>query len=154
MSDIDKILADMGLSWPEPPKPVASYVPCVRSGSWLVVSGQLPFVDGKLPQAGRVPSRVSIEEAQEAAARCALNALAVVRAELGGDLSRLVRVVRVGVFVQSDDGFADQAKVANGASDFLAKLLGDAGRHARAAVGANALPLDAPVEVEMIVEVK
>jgi enamine deaminase RidA (YjgF/YER057c/UK114 family) len=154
MSEIDRRLADMGLSWPEPPRPVASYVPCVHSGSWLVVSGQLPFAGGRLTRAGSVPSIVPIEEAQEAAARCALNALAVVRAELGGDLSRLVRIVRLGVFVHSDDGFADQAKVANGASDFLQELLGEAGRHARAAVGANALPLDAPVEVEMIVEVK
>lgn len=154
MSDIDRTLADLGLSWPEPPRPVASYVPCVRSGRWLIVSGQLPLVGGSLTRSGSVPSRVSLEEAQEAAARCALNALAVVRAELGGDLSRLERIVRVGVFVQSDDGFTDQAKVANGASDFLQKLLGEAGRHARAAVGANALPLDAPVEVEMIVEVK
>ena len=87
-------------------------------------------------------------------ARCALNALSVVRAELGGELSRLVRIVRIGVFVQCDEGFFDQAKVANGASDLLAELLGDAGRHARAAVGTHALPLNAPVEVEMMVEVK
>jgi enamine deaminase RidA (YjgF/YER057c/UK114 family) len=153
MTEIDQRLAAKGLAWPEPPKPVASYVPAVRSGSWIVVSGQLPFDGLSLTAKGRVPSDVSLEAAQSAAAHCALNALSVVRAELGGDLSRLVRVVRIGVFVQSAGDFHDQAKIANGASDLIVDLLGDAGKHARAAVGTNALPLDAPVELEMIVEV-
>lgn len=152
--DPDRALCDLGLSWPTPPRPVASYIPAARSGSLLFVSGQLPFREGKLRATGKVPSAVSLDEAREEAAQCALNALAVVRAELQGDLGRLVRVVRVGVFVQSDDGFTDQAKVANGASDLLVRLLGDRGRHSRAAVGTNALPLGAAVEIEMTVEVR
>ena len=154
MQEVDVKLAALGLSWPVPPKPVASYVPAARSGNLIFVSGQLPFVEGKLPETGKVPSAVSLETAQGLAARAAFNALAIVRAELGGDLSGLARIVRLGVWVQCDDGFADQAKVANGASDLLLRLLGDAGRHARAAVGTNALPLNAPVEVEMAVEVR
>jgi enamine deaminase RidA (YjgF/YER057c/UK114 family) len=154
MDSIDQALAALGLSWPEPPKPVASYVPSVRSGTLLFVSGQLPFRGGKLLETGKVPSDVAIEEAQVAAAQCALNALAVVRAELGGDLSRLVRIVKIGVFVQCDASFHEQPKVANGASDLLVKLLGEAGRHARAAVGCPALPLDAPVEVDLVAEVR
>jgi len=154
MYRIDQKLSEMGLTWPEAPKPVASYVPAVRSGSWLVVSGQLPFRQGQLIAMGKVPSAVSLEKAQAAAAQCAFNALAIVRSEIEGDWSRFVRVVRLGVFVQSDDGFSDQAKVANGASDLLVALLGEPGRHARAAVGTPALPLDATVEVEMIVEVR
>lgn len=154
MESIEKALRDLGLEWPEPPRPVASYVAAVRSGNLLFVSGQLPFRRGELLAKGRVPSEVSVEAAQAGAAQCALNALAVVRAELGGDLSKLVRVIRVGVFVQSDPGFAEQSKVANGASDLLVRLLGEAGRHARAAVGANALPLGAAVELELLAEVR
>lgn len=154
MDDTDRALADLGLSWPTPPKPVASYVPSTRTGSLVFVSGQLPFRDGKLSATGRVPSAVSLEAAQGEAAQCALNALAIVRAELGGDLSRLLRVVRLGVFVQCDDGFTEQAKVANGASDLVVRLLGDRGRHARAAIGTNSLPLGAAVELEMTVEVR
>jgi enamine deaminase RidA (YjgF/YER057c/UK114 family) len=154
MQTVDKTLESLGLAWPEPPRPVASYVPIVRSGSFLFVSGQLPFRDGKLLAVGKVPSVVGIESAQLAAKQCVLNALSLVRAALGGDWSRFVRVVRLGVLVQSLDGFPDQPKVANGASDLLVALLGEAGRHARAAVGVNALPLDATVEVEMVVEVR
>jgi len=154
MHDADRALADLGLSWPTPPKPVASYIPAVRTGQLIFVSGQLPFREGKLRATGKVPSGVSLAVAQEEAARCALNALAIVRAELGGDLGRLVRVVRLGVFVQCDEGFTEQAKVANGASDLVVRLLGDRGRHARAAIGTNSLPLGAPVELEMTVEVQ
>jgi len=154
MTDVDGKLQELGLAWPVPPKPLAAYVPAVRSGNWLVVSGQLPFRDGRLTAAGRVPSGVTLEQAQAAAQQCILNALAIVRAELGGDWSRLVRIVRVGAFVASDDGFTDQAKVANGASELLLRLLGESGRHARAAVGVNALPLGAAVEVEILVEVR
>lgn len=152
MTEIDRRLADLGLTWPVPPKPVGAYLPAVRSGNWLVVSGQLPFRNGELLATGRVPSGLTLEQAQAAAAQCALNALGIVRAELNGDWSRLVRVVRLGVFVASDDTFTEQAKVANGASELVAKLLGEAGRHARAAVGVNALPLGASVEVELLVE--
>lgn len=154
MHDIDGKLKELNLVLPEPPKPVASYVPCVRAGDLLYVSGQLPMRDGKLMATGKVPSAVAVEAAKDAARQCALNGLAIVRGEIGGDWSRLVRVVRLGVFVQCDDDFTQQPQVANGASDLLQQVLGDAGRHARAAVGTNSLPLGATVEVEMLVQVR
>ncbi|MSR69015.1 MAG: RidA family protein [Phycisphaerales bacterium] len=144
-------LADLGLALPVAPKPVASYVPSVQTGKLLIVSGQLPFRDGKLIATGKVPSVVSLETAQECARQCILNALAVVAGE-SRSLERVARIVRLGVFVACDDGFADQPKVANGASDILQQIFGEAGRHARAAVGTNALPLNACVEIEMMVE--
>jgi enamine deaminase RidA (YjgF/YER057c/UK114 family) len=152
--DLDHKLAELGLMLPAAPKPVGAYVPSVRTGNLLIVSGQLPFAAGKLLAVGRVPSVVDLTQATECARQCVLNGLAILRAELGGDWSRLVRVVRVGAFVQSDDGFGGQPQVVNGASDLLVQLLGDAGRHARAAVGTNALPLDAPVEIEFTFEVR
>jgi enamine deaminase RidA (YjgF/YER057c/UK114 family) len=154
MHAIEAKLKELNLILPEPPKPVASYVPCVRAGDLVYVSGQLPMKDGKLLATGKVPSAVSIEQAKAAAQQCALNGLAIVAGEIGGDWSRLVRVVRLGVFVQCDDDFTQQPQVANGASEVLQQLLGEAGRHARAAVGTNALPLGATVEVEMLVHVR
>ncbi|QDU37047.1 RutC family protein [Maioricimonas rarisocia] len=151
---IESKLAELGLVLHEAPKPIAAYVPCVRVGNLVTVSGQLPLTGKTLLATGRVPSSTPVSQAQEAAAQCVLNALSVVRAELEGDLTRLKRVVRIGVFVQSDDSFHDQAVVANGASELLEKLLGDAGKHARAAVGVNALPLDASVEIEFMFEVE
>jgi enamine deaminase RidA (YjgF/YER057c/UK114 family) len=151
--NIDSKLAELNLVLPAPPKPVAAYIPCVRSGNLVFVSGQLPFAAGQLLFTGKVPAPVDMEEAQECARQCVLNGLAILKAELGGDWSKLVRVVRIGVFVQCADGYADQPQVANGASELLVKILGDAGRHARAAVGVNALPLNAPVEVEFVFEV-
>lgn len=156
-------LKALGLALPTPPKPVAAYIPGVRTGNLIFVSGQIPFLDGKLIRTGPVPSVVSLEEARDAARQCALNGLAIVEAMLsgegnrgegGGPLERVARIVRLGVFVQSDPGFADQPKVANGASELLLELFGERGRHARAAVGSIALPLNATVEVEMIVEVE
>jgi enamine deaminase RidA (YjgF/YER057c/UK114 family) len=146
-------LTRMGLTLPPAPKPVAAYVPAVRTVNLIFVSGQLPMSAGALMATGPVPSKVSIEDAQKAARQCALNALAVVADQLGGDLSKVKRVVRLGVFVQSDDRFDGQPKVANGASEFMMEVFGEAGRHARAAVGTNALPLDACVEVEVLFEV-
>jgi enamine deaminase RidA (YjgF/YER057c/UK114 family) len=146
-------LARLGLTLPAAPKPVAAYVPAVRSGNLIFVSGQLPMSNGALMATGPVPSKVSVEDAQKAAKQCALNALAVIADQLGGDLSKVKRVVRLGVFVQSDDRFDGQPKVANGASEFMQEVFGEAGRHARAAVGTNALPLDATVEVEVLVEI-
>jgi enamine deaminase RidA (YjgF/YER057c/UK114 family) len=154
MHDIDRKLEELKLAWPEPPKPVASYVPAVRIGDLIYVSGQLPMKDGKLLATGKAPSAVSIEAAKSAALQCALNGLSIIRGEIGGDWSKLVRVVRLGVFVQCDDDFTQHPQIANGASDLLQQLLGDAGRHARAAVGTNALPLGATVEVEMLVHVR
>lgn len=150
---IESKLASMGLALPEAPRPVASYEPAVRAGALIYVSGQLPFADGAVIATGAVPSAVSEDEAKAAARQCLLNALAVVKAELDGDWAKLKRIVRLGVFVRSDDDFTGQSGVANGASDLLAEVFGEAGRHARAAVGVNALPLGAAVEVELIVEV-
>lgn len=152
--DIHAKLAEMGLKLPAAPKPVAAYVPSVRSGNLVYVSGQLPMSEGKLVATGAVPSQVSVEQAQAAARQCALNALAIIGDAIGGDWSKLVRIVRVGVFVASDPGFTDQPKVANGASEFFGAILGESGRHARAAVGAPSLPLGAPVEVEVVAEVR
>jgi enamine deaminase RidA (YjgF/YER057c/UK114 family) len=152
--DLHAKLQELGWTLPTPPKPIAAYVPCVRCGDLLFVSGQLPWRDGKLLTTGKVPSAVSIEQGQLAAAQCAVHGLAVAGGELAGDWDRLVRVVRVGVFVQSENDFAEQAKVANGASDLLQQVLGETGRHARAAVGVNALPLNASVEVEFLFQIR
>jgi enamine deaminase RidA (YjgF/YER057c/UK114 family) len=153
VSNPNEALARLGLTLPAAPKPVAAYVPAVRSGNLIYVSGQLPMANGALMATGPVPSKVSIEDAQKAARQCALNAMAVVADQLGGDLAKVRRVVRLGVFVQSDDRFDGQPKVANGASELMQEVFGEAGRHARAAVGTNALPLDACVEVEVLFEV-
>ena len=146
-------LADLGLTLPDAPNPLAAYVPSVRAGNLVFVSGQLPFRAGNLIATGPVPSAVSIEQAREAARQCVLNALAVLADAIEGDLDRVRRIVRLGVFVASDPTFTDQPQVANGASELLQDIFGDLGRHARAAVGSVALPLGATVEVEMIAEV-
>lgn len=151
MSAVTGRLAELGLSLPAVAAPVASYVPAVRSGNQIITSGQLPFVDGTLGLTGKVGAEVTVEEAQGAAATCALNALAAVASLV--DLDDIVRVVRVGVFVASDPSFTGQPAVANGASELLGSIFGQAGLHARAAVGVSVLPLDSPVEVEVIVEV-
>ncbi len=145
-------LAELSITLPAAPKPVAAYVPAVRTGNLIFISGQLPMQAGQLMMSGPV-SAASIERAQAAARQCALNGLAIVADQLGGSLDRVVRIVRLGVFVCCEAGFADQPKVANGASEVLQQIFGEAGRHARAAVGSIALPLGASVEVEMLVEV-
>ncbi|GAA4933511.1 RidA family protein [Actinoplanes utahensis] len=144
-------LAELGLTLPKVAAPVASYVPAVQSGNLVYVSGQLPFVDGKLPQVGKVGAEVSVEEATGLARLCALNALAAIEALVG--LGRIVKIVKVGGFVASAPGFTAQPAVINGASDLFAAVLGEQGRHARAAVGVSELPLGSPVEVEVIAEV-
>ncbi len=146
-------VAALGLTIPTPTKPVAAYVPARRAGGMLYISGQLPMEGGKLPAGGAVPGAVGIEEAKRQARVCALNALAAARAEVGS-LDRIRGVVRVGVFVASDPGFGDQPKIANGASELLVEVFGEAGRHARAAVGCSALPLGAAVEVEVVFEMQ
>ncbi|MCH8258664.1 MAG: RidA family protein [Planctomycetes bacterium] len=147
-------LADLGLTLPDAPKPLAAYVPSVRAGNLVFVSGQLPFRDGNLIATGPVPSAVSIEQARDASRQCVLNALAVLADAVEGDLDRVRQIVRLGVFVASDPTFTDQPQVANGASELLQDIFGDIGRHARAAVGSVALPLGATVEVEMIARVE
>jgi len=148
----EETLAKLGYALPTPTKPVAAYVPTVRTGNLVFVAGQLPFVDGKLATTGRLGESVTLEEGQAYARQCVLNALAALKAEIG-ELSRVKRVVRVGAFVASADAFTQQPQVANGASELLVAVFGDAGRHARAAVGVNVLPLGAPVEVELLVEI-
>lgn len=152
--DLPARLLALNLTLPAAPKPVAAYVPVVRWNDLLFVSGQIPLRDGKPLCTGTVPDAVSIEQAQQAAQQCVLNALAIVHAELGGDWSKLVRVVRIAGFVASAPGFAGQSQVLNGASELLEKLLGDAGRHARAAVGSVGLPLNVPVEIEFVFGVR
>jgi enamine deaminase RidA (YjgF/YER057c/UK114 family) len=145
-------LAELGLSIPAVAKPVAAYVPAVRTGSYVYTSGQLPMVSGQLADTGKVGAEVTPERAKELAQICALNALAAVKAEVG-DLSMVTRVVKVVGFVASAPDFTGQPGVVNGASELLGAVFGDAGVHARSAVGVAALPLDAPVEVEIVVEV-
>ena len=152
MSTPEERLAEMGLAVPEVAKPVASYIPAVRSGDHVYTSGQLPMRDGQLITTGKVGGEVSPEEAVECARQCALNAIAAVRAEIG-ELSHVKRVVKVVAFVSSTPDFTGQPGVANGASELLGEVFGDAGRHARSAVGVPVLPLDAPVELELVVEV-
>jgi len=152
MSSPEERLEAMGLSVPEVPKPVASYLPALRTGSYVFTSGQLPMREGQLITTGKVGGEVSEEDAVECARQCALNAIAAVRAEVG-DLAQVVRVVKVVVFVASTPDFTGQAGVANGASELLGEVFAEAGRHARSAVGVAVLPLDAPVEVELLVEV-
>jgi enamine deaminase RidA (YjgF/YER057c/UK114 family) len=145
-------LAQLGLTLPPVATPVAAYVPAVLTGNYVYTSGQLPFVDGKLQGTGKVGDGVTVDEAAGLARICALNALAALASAAGG-LDAVARIVKVTCFVSSAPGFTGQAQVANGASEFLIEVLGDAGRHARSAVGMAVLPLDSPVEVELIAEV-
>ncbi len=152
MSTPEERLAELGLSVPDVAAPVAAYIPAVRSGNHVYTSGQLPMREGQLILTGKVGGEVSQEEAIECARQCALNAIAAVRAEVG-ELSAVKRVVKVVVFIASTPDFTAQPMVANGVSELLGEVFGEAGRHARSAVGVSVLPLDAPVEVELLVEV-
>jgi enamine deaminase RidA (YjgF/YER057c/UK114 family) len=152
MSTPEERLAELGLSVPEVAKPVAAYVPAVVSGNHVFTSGQLPMRDGQLITTGKVGGEVTTEEAVECARQCALNALAAVRAQVG-ELSRVKRIVKAVAFVASTPDFTGQPGVANGASELFGEVFGDAGQHARSAVGVPVLPLDAPVEVELVVEI-
>ncbi len=145
-------LSANGLTLPEVAKPVATYVPAVRSGNYVYTSGQLPMVDGSLAETGKLGAEISAERGKELARICALNALAAVRS-VTGDLSSVVRVVKVVGFVASAPEFTGQPGVVNGASELLGLAFAEAGVHARSAVGVAVLPLDAPVEVELVVEV-
>ena len=152
MSTPEERIAELGLAVPDVAKPVAAYVPAVRTGNYICTSGQLPMRDGELITTGKVGGEVTAEQATECAQQCALNAIAAVRAEVG-ELSNVKRIVKVVAFVASTPDFTGQPGVANGASELFGKVFGDAGQHARSAVGVPVLPLDAPVEVELIVEV-
>jgi enamine deaminase RidA (YjgF/YER057c/UK114 family) len=150
MKDFDRVLADLGIVLPPPPRPVAAYVPFVRHDKLVFISGQLPSRDGRVVYLGKVPLALPLEEAAAAARLATINALAVLRDACAGDLGKVRQIARLGVFVQSADNFEQQAVVANGASTLLEQVFGPSGRHARAAVGVSALPLNAAVEVEML----
>ena len=150
---VDDRLRELGIELPAPAAPVASYVPVAVSGGLAFVAGQVPLEEGRPMVTGRLGDDVDTEEGARWARRCALQALAALRAELGS-LDRIERIVKVTVFVACGEGFTDQPKVANGASDLLVAVFGDAGKHARSAVGVPALPLGVPVEVEVIAAVR
>jgi enamine deaminase RidA (YjgF/YER057c/UK114 family) len=155
MGAVEDRLAELGLSVPEVVPPVAAYIPALQEGNLVFTSGQLPMVDGAMAHTGKVgdgPGLVSADDAKALAQACALNAIAAVKAVVG-DLDRVTRVVKVVGFVASDPSFTGQPAVVNGASELLGKAFGDKGVHARSAVGVAALPLDAPVEVEIVVAV-
>ena len=150
--NIEKKLSELGIVLAPPAAPVANYVPCVRTGNLLMVSGQICLDDGKLVAKGQLGAWVSVEDGQKAARACAINLLAQVKAAIG-DLDKVVRVLRLGGFINSEPTFLDGPKVMNGASDLVVEAFGEKGRHARTTVGVAALPADAAVEVEAIFEV-
>ncbi len=149
---IDVRLAELGIKLPEPPAPVASYVPYVISGKQVFISGQVTLEAGALKYVGTVGKDLTLEDGRAAARLCAVNLLAQLKAAAGGDLSKVKRCVRLGVFVNAVPGFTQHPEVANGASDLMLEVFGDAGRHARAAVGAGSLPRNVAVEVEAVFE--
>ena len=151
MSPEDK-LKELGIELPEAPSPLGSYVPAIRTGNLVFLSGILPFVDGKLLSQGRVGEHITIDDAREDAKRVVMNALAVLQSHIGS-LNTVKRCIKITGYIASSPDFTEQPKVLNAASDLLYEIFGEAGRHARAAVGVNVLPLNAPVEIEFIFEV-
>jgi len=150
---IEQKIEKLGYRVPEASKPLGVYVPVVRVGNLLFVGGKIPLVQGQLRYKGKVGKDLTVEEGYEAAKTCVLNLLSVIKTELG-DLDKVQRIIKIAGYINSASGFTEQSKVLNGASEFLLEVFGDKGRHARAAIGVAELPLDAPLEVEMIVEVK
>ena len=151
--NFEEKLTELGITFAETPKPLGSYVSCVQTGNLLFLSGVLPFRDGKLARTGRVGETITLDEAKEDARQIVINAISVIKANIG-DLNKISRCVKVNGFVASAADFYDQPKVLNGASDLLFAIFGEAGKHARAAVGVNALPMNTPVEIDFIFEVK
>lgn len=150
---IEEIIKELGYSVPEAPKPLAAYIPVIKVDNLVFTAGQLPMVDGKLIAEGKIGKDVTTEVGTKAAEVCALNCLSVIKSEIGS-LENIEQIVKVTVFVNSADGFTSQPQIANGASEFLVNVFGEAGKHVRSAVGVNELPINAPVEIEMIVKVK
>jgi enamine deaminase RidA (YjgF/YER057c/UK114 family) len=146
-------LKELGFTLPEPAKPLAAYIPAIKVEKLVYTAGQLPTVNGQLQYKGKVGFDVSEEDGQKAAVLSLLNCLAVIKS-ICGDLDQIEQVVKLTVFVNSADGFTNQPKVANGASELLLRIFGDAGKHVRSAVGVNELPIDAPLEIEMVVKLK
>lgn len=151
---IEARLLELGIDLPTPVAPVANYVPFVRSGNLVSISGQIPMKDGKLAFEGKVGDTVSDDDARAAARLCGINLIAQMKAACDGNLDRVVRVVKLGGFVNCIDGFGGQPQVINAASDLMVDVFGDAGRHSRSAVGVNALPLNVPVEIDALVEIR
>ena len=151
MTDVRSKLAELGLTLPVAAKPVAAYVPAIRTGNLVFTAGQLPLIDGAIPSTGKVGTKVSVDEAKRLAQVCALNALAAV--ETVAEVNKIVKVVRVVGYVNGEPGFISQPAVINGASELYLHIWGEAGKHARSAIGVAELPLDAPVEVELTVEI-
>ncbi|MDR6289343.1 MULTISPECIES: RidA family protein [Inquilinus] len=151
---IEARLKEKGVTLPNVAAPAANYVPYVISGNTLYISGQVPFVEGKISHTGKLGAEFGIDEGYACARICGINILAAAKAALGGDLDRIARVVKLGGFVNSTPDFTDQPKVINGASDLMAEAFGDAGKHARAAVGVAQLPLGCAVEVDAIFEIR
>ena len=151
MSKVEQRLSELGLTLPEVATPAGSYLPAMISGNLVFTAGQIPLVEGKLMATGKLGAEITVEYGAEIAQRCALNALAAVKSVIG-DLDRVKQIVKVVGFVSSVPEFSSQPAVINGASEFLQQVFGDAGKHARSAVGVPVLPLDAPVEIELIVE--
>lgn len=152
MSKVTTRLAELGITLPTVVPPLAAYVPAVKSGRMVYTSGQLPMVDGVMPATGKVGAEVDLETAKTLARQCALNALAAIAGVV--DINDIEQVVKVVVFVASDPSFTTHSMVANGASELLGEIFGDAGKHARSAIGVAVLPLDSPVEVELIVRLR
>ncbi|MBT5074015.1 MAG: RidA family protein [Kordiimonadaceae bacterium] len=147
-------LEKAGITLPTPVAPVANYVTYVQTGNILSVSGQLPLNnEGKLPYVGKVGLNVTPEEANKAARLCAINIISQINAALGGDLNRVVRIIKLGAFVNCVDSFPGQPAIVNGASDLMVEVFGDKGKHSRSAVGTNALPLNVPVEIDALIEI-
>lgn len=150
---IEEKLKEMGIEIPEPPKPLAAYIPGIKVGNFVYTSGQLPFNAGKLIYEGKVGKNVSLEEGQKCAGQSAINCLGVIKS-VCGNLDNVEQIVKLVVFVNSTEDFTSQPAVANGASELMVKVFGEAGKHARSAVGVSQLPMNAPVEIEMIVKLK
>lgn len=153
MSNYEKKLSEMGIILPTPATPVANYVGFVKSGKQVFISGQLPLENGKLQMIGKVGTEISAEDAKKAARLCAINLLAQLKVACEGDLNRVVKCIKLGIFVNGEANFKDHPAVANGASDLIAEVFGDAGKHARAAVGSGSLPFGVAVEVDAIFEI-
>ena len=154
MGKIDNRLAELGIVLPSPAKPVANYVGWVRTGNLVFTAGQVTLADGKLQYIGKVGAEISVEDAHKAARLCAINVLAQLREACGGDLDRVKRIVKLVGFVNGVPAFSDHPKVINGASDLMVDVFGEAGKHARSAVGAGSLPLGVSVEVEAVAEIE
>jgi enamine deaminase RidA (YjgF/YER057c/UK114 family) len=154
MGQIDKRLAELGITLPVPAKPVANYVGWVRTGNLVFTAGQVPLKDGKIEFQGKLGKDYTVEQGAQAARICAINVVAQLKDAVGGDLDRIKRIVKVVGFVNGVPDFADHPKVVNGASDLLVEIFGDKGRHARSAVGSGSLPINVAVEVEAVAEVE